>query len=157
MIAGGAFAGFLVSRLLGLPDYPVTEASWFNLPGVTALMVEGAFLSVSLLALSPQGRKLVNLEEKFIEFELALDPLESEISVIRNRMSADLTDLQAHVSPRALKNQAARKVRENLAYFSKRDGARTPVSRATEVAGSHPLALVLLMAAFLLVGRRLKR
>ena len=157
LIAGGAFAGFVVSRLVGLPEYPVTEASWFNLPGFAALMVEGAFLSVSLLALSPRGRKLVNLEEKFIELEQAPTPLENEISIIRNRMSADLTDLKAHVSPRTLKKQAAANVQKRLPNTSKRGGIRTLVSQAAELVESHPLALVFFMAALLFAGRRVKR
>lgn len=162
LIAGGAFAGFVVSRLLGLPGYPVTEASWFNLTGFTALMLEGAFLSVSLLVLTPQGRKIVALEERLIEIEQSPGPLEREIAGLRSRMSDDLADLRAHVSPRALEKQAIRGVRRRLPEFSKRGwtrkpASRSPVSRATEAAKSHPLAILTLLASLLLLGWKLRR
>ena len=144
LISGGAFVAFVVSRLWGLPDYPVTEATWFNLPGFASLVLEGAFLSVSVLALTPQGRKLVNLEEKFIELEQSHEPLERDIFVLRSRMTADLTDLRAHVSPRALKKQAAGNARKRLPDFSKKDR-------------SYPLMVLAFLALLLLGLRRLKR
>ena len=120
LVAGGAFAGFVVSRLLGLPGYPVTEASWFSLPGFAALTVEGAFLTVSLLALTPQGRKLVNLEERTIEVEQAAGPLERDIAHIRAGMSADLTDLRLHLDPQVLEERAVRSVRRRLRNLGNR-------------------------------------
>lgn len=144
LISGVAFVAFVVSRLYGLPEYPVAETSWFNLPGVTALMVEGAFLSVSVLALTSQGRKLVNLEEKFVELELSPEPLARDISLIRSRMSADLTDLRAHVSPRSLKKQAAGNARKRLPNLSKQ-------------AKPYPLMVLASMTILVLGWRRLKR
>lgn len=159
LIAGTAFAGFAISRLLGLPGYPVTEASWFNLPGFTAFMTEGAFLTVSLLALTSQGRKLVDLEEKVIEIELSPEPLEREISGIRAGMTADLTDLKLHLHPQALEERAFQNVR-GLLRKGDRQVATTnedakSVSRAAEAARSHPVAALTLLTALVLAGRKL--
>ncbi len=120
LVAGGAFVGFVISRLLGLPGYPVTEASWFTLPGFAALTVEGAFLTVSLLALTPQGRKLANLEEKTIEVEQAAGPLEKDIAHIRTGMSADLTDLRLHLDPQVIEERVVRGARKRLRKLGNR-------------------------------------
>jgi hypothetical protein len=47
LVAGGAFAGYVISRTVGLPGLPVEE-EWLEPLGVLSLMVEGLFLGAFL-------------------------------------------------------------------------------------------------------------
>jgi hypothetical protein len=47
LVAGGAFAGFAISRTIGLPGLPVEE--WLEPLGVLALVVEALFLGLCLM------------------------------------------------------------------------------------------------------------
>jgi uncharacterized membrane protein YfcA len=47
LVAGGAFAGYVISRTVGLPGLPV-EAEWLEPLGVLSLLVEGLFVGVYL-------------------------------------------------------------------------------------------------------------
>jgi uncharacterized membrane protein YfcA len=47
LVAGGAFAGYVISRTVGLPGLPV-EAEWLEPLGVLSLLVEGLFMGVYL-------------------------------------------------------------------------------------------------------------
>jgi uncharacterized membrane protein YfcA len=51
LVAGGAFAGYVISRTVGLPGLPV-ETEWLEPLGVLSLMVEGLFVGVSLAILA---------------------------------------------------------------------------------------------------------
>lgn len=123
-VAGGAFVGFVVSRVVGLPGYPEAAGGWFNLPGLIALMLEASFLLLSLLVVTSRGRALVGTEQGRIVRE-RLPPAEQEtpehfeliekdMAGIRTRMAPDLSDLRKHVEPRAIKEQAKRSLRERL-------------------------------------------
>jgi hypothetical protein len=46
LLAGGAFAGYVTSRTVGLPEMPVEE--WFEPLGVLSLLVEGLFIGLWL-------------------------------------------------------------------------------------------------------------
>ena len=47
LVAGGAFAGYVISRTVGLPGLPV-ETEWLEPLGVLSLVVEGLFVGVYL-------------------------------------------------------------------------------------------------------------
>jgi uncharacterized membrane protein YfcA len=47
LVAGGAFAGYVISRTVGLPGLPV-ETEWLEPLGVLSLLVEGLFVGVYL-------------------------------------------------------------------------------------------------------------
>src|ERR687883_942003 len=47
LVAGGAFAGYVISRTVGLPGLPV-ETEWLEPLGVLSLLVEGLFMGVYL-------------------------------------------------------------------------------------------------------------
>ena len=47
VVAGGAFAGYVISRTVGLPGLPV-EAQWLEPLGLLSLLVESLFLGVLL-------------------------------------------------------------------------------------------------------------
>jgi hypothetical protein len=47
LVAGGAFAGYVISRTVGLPGLPV-ETEWLESLGVLSLVVEGLFVGVYL-------------------------------------------------------------------------------------------------------------
>jgi uncharacterized membrane protein YfcA len=51
LVAGGAFAGYVISRTVGLPGLPV-EAEWLEPLGVLSLVVEGLFVGVYLAILA---------------------------------------------------------------------------------------------------------
>jgi hypothetical protein len=53
LVAGGAFVGFLVSRAIGIPEAPQFVGQWFNIAGLLTLALEGLFLSLSFLAVTP--------------------------------------------------------------------------------------------------------
>jgi hypothetical protein len=46
LLAGGAFAGYVISRTLGLPGMPVEV--WLEPLGVLSLLVEGLFIGLGL-------------------------------------------------------------------------------------------------------------
>jgi uncharacterized membrane protein YfcA len=47
LVAGGAFAGYMISRTVSLPGLPV-ETEWLEPLGVLSLLVEGLFVGVFL-------------------------------------------------------------------------------------------------------------
>ena len=49
LLAGGAFAGYVISRTLGLPGMPVEV--WLEPLGVLSLLVEGLFIGLGLAIL----------------------------------------------------------------------------------------------------------
>jgi hypothetical protein len=51
LVAGGAFAGYVISRTVGLPGLPV-ETEWLEPLGVLSLVVEGLFVGVYLAILA---------------------------------------------------------------------------------------------------------
>jgi hypothetical protein len=51
LVAGGAFAGYVISRTVGLPGLPV-ETGWLEPLGVLSLLVEGLFVGVFLAILA---------------------------------------------------------------------------------------------------------
>jgi uncharacterized membrane protein YfcA len=51
VVAGGAFAGYVISRTVGLPGLPV-ETEWLEPLGVLSLLVEGLFVGVFLAILA---------------------------------------------------------------------------------------------------------
>jgi uncharacterized membrane protein YfcA len=51
LVAGGAFAGYVISRTVGLPGLPV-ETEWLEPLGVLSLMVEGLFVGLFLAVLA---------------------------------------------------------------------------------------------------------
>jgi hypothetical protein len=48
LVAGGAFAGYVISRTVGLPGLPV-ETEWLEPLGVLSLLVEALFVGVLLV------------------------------------------------------------------------------------------------------------
>ncbi len=50
LVAGGAFAGYVISRTVGLPGLPV-ETEWLEPLGVLSLVVEGLFIGLFLRTL----------------------------------------------------------------------------------------------------------
>ena len=51
LVAAGAFAGYVISRTVGLPGLPVEE-EWLEPLGVLSLLVEGLFVGVFLAILA---------------------------------------------------------------------------------------------------------
>jgi uncharacterized membrane protein YfcA len=51
LVAGGTFAGYVISRTVGLPGLPV-ETEWLEPLGVLSLVVEGLFVGVFLAILA---------------------------------------------------------------------------------------------------------
>ena len=51
LVAGGAFAGYVISRTVGLPGLPV-ETEWLEPLGVLSLIVEALFVGVYLAILA---------------------------------------------------------------------------------------------------------
>jgi uncharacterized membrane protein YfcA len=51
LVAAGAFAGYVISRTVGLPGLPV-ETEWLESLGVLSLVVEGLFVGVFLAILA---------------------------------------------------------------------------------------------------------
>src|SRR5918912_1102498 len=56
---------FLVATYLGL----AFVAQWFNIAGLLTLGFDGLFIALSLLALTPQGRAVVEMQQERIEQE----------------------------------------------------------------------------------------
>jgi hypothetical protein len=167
-VAGGAFIGFIVSRAVGLPGFEEEVGKWLSIAGLLCLLMEGAFISLSLLALTSQGRALVRMQQERVDQEQAvgkeqpleqplfgMEPLkateliEQEMAEIRSRTAPDLVDLRKHVEPQAVKERVQQSVsgylhgiRDALASHS---GPRQPGLLA---------ALLVLAAVALLVVRR---
>ena len=58
LVAGGAFAGYVISRTVGLPGLPV-ETEWLEPLGVLSLLVEALFVGV-LLAIFARPKSFPN-------------------------------------------------------------------------------------------------
>ncbi|MDP8950762.1 MAG: apolipoprotein A1/A4/E family protein [Actinomycetota bacterium] len=124
LISGGTIAGFVVSRTVGLPGAPEFVGQWLNIAGLLTLTVAGAFLALSLLAITPQGRALLRTEQGRVDRERVspaaqetparFEDIEKEMAGIRSRMASDLTDLRKHAAPRVVKEQAKQNLRERL-------------------------------------------
>ena len=167
-VAGGAFVGFIVSRAVGLPGFEEEVGKWLSIAGLLGLLMEGAFVSLSLLALTPQGRALVRMQQERVDLEqsagkeqpleqplLGMAPLrapkiiEQEMAEIRSRTAPNLVDLRKQVEPQAGKEPAQQSRCEYLHRI-----------RGTLVSGSGsrqpgPLAaLVVLASLAILVARR---
>ena len=137
LISGGTLVGFVVSRTVGLPGAPEFVGQWFNIAGLLTLMVAGAFLSLSLLAITPQGRALVRTEQSRVDRERVspaaletpahFEDVEKEMAGIRSRMASDLTELRKHAEPRVLKEQAKQNLQERL--HGVLDPAKTTLER----------------------------
>ncbi len=137
LISGGTFVGFGVSRTIGLPGAPEFVGQWFNIAGLLTLMIAGAFLALSLLAITPQGRALVRAEQRRVDREpmppavqetpAHFEVIEKEMAEIRSRMASDLTDLRQHAEPRMVKAQMKQNLRERLQGVL--DSAKTALER----------------------------
>jgi hypothetical protein len=119
-VAGGAFVLYVVSRAIGLPGFhPEGVWEWVRLDGLLSLGLEGLFMALSLLAITPQGRALVRMEQERIGQEQTVSGetpgrIEQEMLEIRSRMGPDLSDLREHIEPQAIKEQAKRSLQERL-------------------------------------------
>jgi hypothetical protein len=120
LLAGGAFIGFLVSRIIGLPGFPEGVGSWNRIDGILSLILEVLFISLSVVAITPWGRTLLRVEQKRIEQQeqaAAIEMpgrIEREMSEIRSRIAPNLFDLREHVEPQAIKDQVKRILRKRL-------------------------------------------
>lgn len=159
LVAGGAFLGFVISRIFGLPGAPDFEGEWFTIVGLLTLMIEGTFLTLSLLAITPQGRALLRTEQRRVEREefppaaqetpAHFEHIEQEMAETRSRMAPQLVDLRRHVEPRMVKEQVRQSALEYLR------GIRGALASASESRQPGPLAaLVVLFAVVVLVLRR---
>src|SRR5919199_3712902 len=114
VVAGGALVLYVVSRAICLPGFhPEGVWEWVRIDGLIALALEGLFVALSLLAITPWGRTLVRVQQKTIEQEQMIamespNPIEREMAEIRSRMTSDLSDLREHVEPQAIKEQVKR-------------------------------------------------
>src|SRR5919199_4213431 len=52
LVAGGAFAGYVISRTVGLPGLPVEE-EWLEPLGLLSLLVESLFVGLCLMTFVP--------------------------------------------------------------------------------------------------------
>ena len=137
LISGGTFVGFGLSRTIGLPGAPEFVGQWFNIAGLLTLMIAGAFLALSLLAITPQGRALVRTEQRRVDRERVapavqetpahFEDIEKEMAEIRSRMASNLTDLRQHAEPRTVKAQVKQNLRERLQGVL--DPAKTALKR----------------------------
>jgi len=165
-VAGGAFVGFIASRAVGLPGFEEEVGRWFSIAGLLCLLMEGAFISLSLLALTPQGRALVRMQQERLDQEqaarreqpleqplLGMKPLrepeliEREMAEIRSRTASDLVDLRRQVEPQAVKEQIQQSALEYL--HGLRNTLASPSGRPGPLA-----ALTVLGAVAVLVARR---
>jgi hypothetical protein len=167
-VAGGAFVGFIASRTVGLPGFEEEVGRWFSIAGLLCLLIEGAFISLSLLALTPQGRAIVRMQQERVDQEqavgreqpleqplLGMAPLkapeliEQEMAEIRSRTAPDLVDLRKQVEPQAVKERVQQGM---LGYL---DGIRDALASRSGSRQPGPLAaLVVLAAVAILVVRR---
>ncbi|MBV9454224.1 MAG: DUF3618 domain-containing protein [Rubrobacter sp.] len=119
-VAGGAFVLYVVSRVIGLPGFhPEDVWEWVRIDGLLSLGLESLFMMLSLLAITPQGRALVRMEQERIEEEQTVSGetpgrIEQEMLEIRRRMAPDLSDLREHIEPQAIREQAKRSLQERL-------------------------------------------
>ncbi len=159
LICGGAFVGFIVSRAVGLPGFEEEVGRWFSIAGLLTCMLEGAFITLSLLALMPQGRALLRAQERRVERETFppaiqetsahFEHIEEEMAGIRAQISPDLVDLRKHVEPQAVKEQARRSA---LGYLY---GIRHALLSGSGSRRPGPLAALIVLAAFtILLVRR---
>src|SRR5215217_33172 len=56
LVAGGAFAGYVISRTIGLPRLPVEE--WLEPLGVLSLLVEGLFVELGLAIVTRPAKEV---------------------------------------------------------------------------------------------------
>ena len=56
LVAGGAFAGYVISRTIGLPEMPVEE--WLEPLGVLSLLVEGLFIGLWLAIVARPAKEV---------------------------------------------------------------------------------------------------
>lgn len=116
LISGIAFVGFPVSRAIGLPGYPQVVGQWLSLNGLSAMLLEGLFITLFLLAATPWGRSLTRGveqgREKLEEVIYAEPPgrIEQRMAETRSRMAPDLVDLRRHVEPQVVKERAQQSV-----------------------------------------------
>ena len=169
-VASGAFVGFIASRAVGLPGFEEEVGKWLSIAGLLGLLMEGAFISLSFLALTPRGRAIVRIQQERVDQEqavgrkqpleqplLRMEPLkapgliEQKMAEIRSRAAPDLVDLRKQVEPQVVKERAQRSVlgythviRDALVSSS---GSRQPGPLA---------ALVVLAAIVILIVRRAK-
>jgi hypothetical protein len=69
-VAGGAFVSYVARRLIGLPGFhPADPWEWLRPDGLLSLALEGVFVVLSLLAITPQGRALVRKVQTRIQSE----------------------------------------------------------------------------------------
>ncbi len=119
-VAGGAFVLYVVSRVLGLPGFhPEGVWEWVRLDGLFSLGLEGLFMALSLLTITPQGRALVRIEQERIGQEQTAarespGRIGREIREIRSRMAPDLCALRKHIQPQAIKEQTKRSLQKRL-------------------------------------------
>ena len=122
-------------------------------------MIEGAFLTLSLLVITPQGRALLRAEQRRVEREefppavretpAHFEHIEKEMAGIRSRTGPDLVDLRRRVEPQAVKEQVRRSVPGYLR------AARDALVSSSGSRQPGPLAaLVALAAVAVLIARR---
>ena len=58
LIAGGAFAGYVISRTVGLPGLPV-ESEWLEPLGVLSLVVEGIYVLLAIKVLTANSSRTI--------------------------------------------------------------------------------------------------
>ncbi len=167
LIAGGSFIGFVVSRIIELPGAPEFVGQWFNIAALNTLALDGLFIFLSLLAITPPGRALVRTQTERLKQEQAAGQkqpvelpllgaplkapglLEQEMAEIRSRTAPDLVDLRRQVEPQVVKERAQQSAVEYLQSIRNalvsNSGSRQPGPLA---------ALVVAAAVTLLVIRR---
>ena len=57
IVAAGAFAAYIVSRTVGLPQFTEDIGNWFELTGIFSLVVEALFVLLFLVALVQGTRR----------------------------------------------------------------------------------------------------
>ena len=167
LIAGGSFIGFVVSRIIELPGAPEFVGQWFNIAALNTLALDGLFILLSLLAITPQGRALVRTQTERLEQEQAAGQkqpvelpllgaplktpglLEQEMAEIRSRTASDLVDLRRQVEPQIVKERTRQSAVEYL-----RSIRNTLVSNSGQRQPGALAALVVAAAVALLVIRR---
>lgn len=166
LISAGAFVGFIVSRAVGLPGFEEEAGKWLSISGLLCLLMEAGFLTLALLALTPQGRALVQTQQERLDQEqeagqkqppeqpvLGMAPLrapgliEQEMAEVRSRTAPDLVDLRRQVEPQVVKERAQQSA---LSYL--RDIRSALVSAPVRRSG--PLAALVVLVATVLVLRR---
>lgn len=122
-------------------------------------MIEGAFLTLSLLTITPQGRALLRIEQRRVEREefppavqetpVHFEHIEQEMAETRSRMAPQLVDLRRHTESGVIKDQVRQSALEYLRSI------RGALASASESRQPGPLAaLVVLFAVVVLMLRR---